>query len=295
MKGPAKLKVTSQVGRDILASAAHFKTEASVVWEYVANSLQYVDPGVTIKVQVVIKPKDRSIEIRDNGTGMDAEGFRHFFTMHGENLERRIGRPGRGKFGTGKSAAFGIAKSLRVDTRRKGIRNVAELRREMIDASAGGSVPVTVLLRDESFQGPNGTTVTIGDVILDRINTISIIEYIERHLSSFRYQKPEVEVNGHPCVPKEITITDTKTFRPSFSQSEKIGEIELTVKISQVPLDDEDQGIHITAGIGNLVAIERAGLEKKEFGNYLFGESMYLHSKHSRAQLHPTTPHVLCS
>ena len=40
-----QLKVTSHVGRDLLASAASFKSEAAVVWEYVVNSLQYVDPG----------------------------------------------------------------------------------------------------------------------------------------------------------------------------------------------------------------------------------------------------------
>ena len=34
------------VGRDVLAQAAQFKTEAASVWEYVVNSLQYVDPGV---------------------------------------------------------------------------------------------------------------------------------------------------------------------------------------------------------------------------------------------------------
>jgi hypothetical protein len=272
LKGSEMLKVTSHVGRDILASAANFKTEASVVWEYVANSLQYVESGLPAKVQVLVKSRDRSIEIRDNGRGMDAQDLQHFFTMHGENLERRIGRPGRGKFGTGKSAAFGIAKCLRIDTRKNGIRNVTELRREMIDSSTGGSVPIRVLVRDEAIQGPNGTTVQIGDVVLDRINTTSIIEYIERHLSAFRYLNPEVAVNGHPCIPKEISVTETKTFIPSVPHLEKLGKIQLIVNVSQVPLGDEDQGIHITAGVGNLVAIERAGLERKEFGNYLFGE-----------------------
>ena len=33
MKSVSNLKVTSHVGRDLLASAAAFKTEAAVVWE----------------------------------------------------------------------------------------------------------------------------------------------------------------------------------------------------------------------------------------------------------------------
>jgi hypothetical protein len=57
MNTTSTLKVTSHVGRDILASAAHFKTEAAVVWEYVVNSLQYVDAGVQPRVQVFVRPQ----------------------------------------------------------------------------------------------------------------------------------------------------------------------------------------------------------------------------------------------
>lgn len=42
MSAKPQLKVTSHVGRDLLASAASFKNEAAVVSEYVVNSLQYV-------------------------------------------------------------------------------------------------------------------------------------------------------------------------------------------------------------------------------------------------------------
>ncbi len=34
------MRVTSHVGRVLLASAAAFKTEAAAVWEYVVNGLQ---------------------------------------------------------------------------------------------------------------------------------------------------------------------------------------------------------------------------------------------------------------
>src|SRR5260370_35070138 len=106
-----QLKVTSHVGRDLLASAASFKNEAVVVWEYVVNGLQYVDPGVSPRIQVTVLPGGKGISIADNGTGMSIPVLERFFQMHGENLERQAGRPGRGKFGTGKSAAFGLAKT----------------------------------------------------------------------------------------------------------------------------------------------------------------------------------------
>src|SRR6185295_9621591 len=105
------LRIKSHIGRDILQSAQLFRTPEAAIWEYVVNSIQYVDPGVTPRVSVVINPREQTVTIADNGAGMDHDGLAHFFTMHGENRERRKGIPGRGKFGTGKSAAFGIGNS----------------------------------------------------------------------------------------------------------------------------------------------------------------------------------------
>src|ERR1700687_3912912 len=133
MSRSSNVVVKSHVGRDLIASAAAFRNEAAVVWEYVVNSLEYVERGVQPRVQVVVNPKEKTIEISDNGRGMDKAGLAHYFMMHGENRDRVAGRPGRGKFGTGKSAAFGIARLLRIDTRANGVRNVVELTRDMID------------------------------------------------------------------------------------------------------------------------------------------------------------------
>ena len=80
----AEIKVTSHVGRDLLASAASFKTEAAAVWEYVVNSLQYVDRNVAPRVVVDVLPQQRIIRISDNGRGMDEPDLEHFFKMHAE-------------------------------------------------------------------------------------------------------------------------------------------------------------------------------------------------------------------
>lgn len=48
--------------------------------------------------------------------------------------------------------------------------------------------------------------------------------------------------------------------------------LSLLIKVARAPLPEAEQGVIITAGIGNLVAVERAGTENKEFGTYLFGE-----------------------
>ena len=268
----SKISVTSHVGRDLLGAASVFKTEGSVVWEYVVNSLQYVDRGVSPIVNVQVHPRARTITISDNGQGMSEEDLRHFFTMHGENRERRAGRPGRGKFGTGKSAAFGIAKSLRIETIRNGLLNQVVLTRDHIDQSDGREFSPDWVVMNERTDLPNGTTVTIGDIQLPRIDSTAITEYIERYLAFFRGSSPQVAVNNQICEYHEPRINFIRTFKPLPEQAEIIGEVLLTIKVAQAPLREFEQGIAITAGQGNLLAIERAGIERKEYGNYLFGE-----------------------
>lgn len=272
MSGQPQLKVTSHIGRDLLASAASFKTEAAVVWEYVVNSLQYVDAGVSPHVQVTVAPGQKGIVIGDNGRGMAAKDLQHFFRMHGENLDRLSGRPGRGKFGTGKSAAFGIANTLRVDTVRDLKRNAVILTRDMIERSTGEAIPVQWEVKDQSVDEPNGTTVSILDLNIDRVKRASIIEYVERHLQAFRASAPAVAIDTHVCTYREPETAETLEFEPSSSQHEILGDIRLVIKVARAPLPQNEQGISVTSGIGNLVAIERAGVETKEFGNYLFGE-----------------------
>lgn len=117
------LKVTTHVGRDLLQSAQLFRHEHAVVWEYVSNGLQYKDPATKPTVVVSIDPKARKIQVRDNGSGMLFKDLEHYFQMHSENLDRKQGRPGRGMFGTGKSAAFGIGNSLTLTTVKNGKRS----------------------------------------------------------------------------------------------------------------------------------------------------------------------------
>ena len=51
--------VKSHVARDLLQSAGLFKTDKLVVWEYVSNGLQYVDPGTNAIVRVILDTKKR--------------------------------------------------------------------------------------------------------------------------------------------------------------------------------------------------------------------------------------------
>src|SRR5438093_9280788 len=128
-----QIYVKSYVARDLLQNAGLFKTDKLVVWEYVSNGLQYVNPGTNPVVRVQLDSKNKKIVIADNGRGMDWAGLQNFFVMHGENIDRKEGRPGRGRFGTGKSAAFGIGGLMRITTIRNGKRSTVELSRADIE------------------------------------------------------------------------------------------------------------------------------------------------------------------
>lgn len=264
------ITVKSHVGRDIIQSAQSFRTPEAAVWEYVVNSLQYVDPGVVPHVKVTVDPKQKRITIADNGSGMDRAGLVHYFTMHGENQERRKGVPGRGKFGTGKSAAFGIGSTFTLSTTREGVRQSVELTRKDIDDSDGEAVPVRYLEEEAAAPGePNGTTIVISGISV-RLAKEPIVAIIERHLSAF-HGSPVVSVNGRACEIVRPTATITQVFRPTSEQAAILGDIELTVKAAAAPLEDIHRGVQVLIGKDNLVAVETAGVDTKEYGKYLFG------------------------
>lgn len=266
------INATSHVARDLLQSASLFRDEAAVVWEYVVNSLQYMDEG---KKPVVIVTHDRnakSIQIADNGCGMDQEGLKHFFQMHGENLDRKRGHPGRGKFGTGKSAAFGIANKLTVRTAKNGLESQVELSLSDIKNSLDGKeIPVIISYLDKNTDLPNGTLIKIGSTNLP-INRNRIIEYIERHLTAFKHLKPEVIINDHVCEIREPAVSESHKFYPNDAEKKIIGEVELVVNVSKSPLEQIDLGVQVFSNPGVLVGIETAGIDKKDMGTLLFGE-----------------------
>src|SRR5437588_46182 len=95
------LNVVTDSARDLLQSADFFSNEQLVSWEYISNGLQYVDPSTSPHVDVVVDTKQKRMVVSDNGTGMTLDGLQNFFVMHGENVDRKRGNPGRGRFGTG--------------------------------------------------------------------------------------------------------------------------------------------------------------------------------------------------
>jgi hypothetical protein len=138
--------------------------------------------------------------------------------------------------------------------------------------SDGEEIPVEWSVKDEPTDEPSGTTISILDINLDRVRRASIIEYIERHLKAFRAKAPDVAIDNHVCTYREPPAAETLEFSPTDGQREVLGDVKLIVKVASAPLPIAEQGVSVTAGMGNLVAIENAGVASKEFGNYIFGE-----------------------
>ena len=265
------LFVKSHISRDLLQNAALFKTDKLVVWEYVSNGLQYVDHSTNPTVSVKLNSKDRKITIIDNGRGMDWAGLQNFFVMHGENKDRMSGRAGRGRFGTGKSAAFGIADVLRVSSVHRGRRSTVELTRQDLEAVPSGEpIPIRTLEKDVLSKDPNGTRIDVEKIHLRSLDQAGIIRYIDRHLA--RWPKNcTVLVNDHECEYSEPAIAEERRIQPTGTLKEKLGVVELVIKVAKAPVDEDLRGISIFSnGVWHETTL--AGSEGKEMANYLFGE-----------------------
>ncbi len=271
---PEQLTVRSHVSRDLLQTAGLFKNERLVVWEYVSNELEYVDPGVSPVVKVVLDGRNKKITVSGNGRGMEwggAAGLGHFFLMHGENPDRKAGRPGRGVFGTGKSAAFGIGDTLRITTVRNGKRSVVELDRKDLETADGGdAVPVRTIEREAATSQANGTLVEIEGIHLRALDQAGVVKYIERHLAHWP-RDVSVIVNNHECEFQEPPIERTVESAPDAALEQKLGAVTLTLKVSKSPLDDDLRGVSISAnGVWHeTTLLSSAG---KEMSEYIFGD-----------------------
>ena len=179
-----------------------------------SNGLQYVNPGTNASVRVSLDSRRKKISVSDNGRGMDWQGLQNFFVMHGENLDRKEGRPGRGRFGTGKSAAFGIADVMRITSVRNGKRSRVEICRSDIERmTSEDPIPVKKLEKELPTAEPNGTLIEIEGIHLRSLDQAGIIRYIERQIA--RWPKNAcVLVNNHECEFVEPPVSTENRFVP---------------------------------------------------------------------------------
>lgn len=261
--------VQSHVARDFLQNAAYFSSVPKVVWEYVSNSLDNAEEGRAI--EVVVELSEQGLRIADNGSGMSRAELQNFFMMHGQNLQRARGKRVRGQFGTGKSAAFGIANSLQLDTVQNRKRNIVVLTRSEIEAAKSGEpFPVRDVVVNQSTSDENGTLIEITDFNLKKLDIEGTINYVERHLARYR-QRARVWINNHECEFKEPIAIEQIEYQPPTNVAAKIGDVTLILKVSPTPLDKDSNGVDVLShGIWHETTL--AGHAGKDQAEYLFGE-----------------------
>lgn len=269
------LEVVTHVGRDVLANAAHFATVPKAIYEYVSNSIDATAPGhaCTVRVDIAASGPQRRITIADDASGMSRELLRAFFTMHGENVQRRAGRKVRGRFGTGKIAAFGRADRLRVDTVQRGARNVVELAKSDLEsARPGRPIRVREIAIDEPTGEPDGTCVTIDGLHRGtRVDRAEIVRYLQRQLGRHLVQH-RVAVEGERVSYAPPDALEEHRFASPDRLTELAGgPLELVVRVASRPLTAEENGIAVLCN-GFLNAMTLAGCEGKPEAQYVFGE-----------------------
>ena len=218
-----------------------------------------------------VDEKKKVIKVADNGRGMDIDGLKHFFTMHAENINRRRGKIGRGLFGTGKSAAFGIADQLQVSSVKDGKRTTARLCRSDVDCIKDGSpIPVQMIEKEKKTGEPNGTVVTISGIHLGRIDRPGIIKFIERNLARCA-RDVEVFVDHHQCQFKAPEVAEERSFEAEGDIRRLLGSAKLKLKIAKGPLAEELRGVAVYSH-GNWHTTTLAGAERKKMAEFIFGE-----------------------
>lgn len=267
-----RIELKSDVCRDLLQSAALFRHPKNVIWEYVANGIQYQEVGTKPVVKVVLD--SNCITISDNGRGMSRQDLQRFFTMHAENEDRKQGKIGRGMFGTGKSAAFGIASSLQVDTIQNGVRNVVELHKAEIQRfiGKGKGVPISDITVNEKTNSKSGTKITItgiGGAFRKQLVIKNIVEMIENELAAAD-PNVTVYVNGEKCEYQEPESTNTYTYNAEGEFLKILGPVALIIKVAPQPLPKYQQGIKIISS-NQVHEVTLAGCDRKDMADRLFG------------------------
>ncbi len=261
------IRVRSHVGRGFLQNAAYFNTVPKIVWEYVSNAVDNPGRGDSVTVEVSITAQ--RIKVVDDGAGMDRGDLKRFFEMHGENLQRKQGKRVRGRFGTGKCAAFGLAGLLRIETVKGGLLNVVELSRLDVERSTGGDIPVRHITVDATTAGGDGTIVIVSDLKTGQLETPAVIRYVERHLGRQR-QNHTVVVNDHLCELQEPVAVKSRQFEPPLAIA-MLNASPAQVRVSAIPLDEDSAGIDVLS-YGNWHDTTLAGVPVTDLSRRIFGE-----------------------
>ncbi|MFA4874771.1 MAG: ATP-binding protein [bacterium] len=165
---------------------------------------------------------DDMIEVRDNGSGMDVEGLRQYFSV---GSPEKLGSPKSpvykrdrvGQFGIGKFASLAAADRFEVITRRGDFAAKVVFDRQQWEATDSWHLPLEMVAADPSCG--NGTT-----VILSNLTRSFELEDVEDCIASgvpLKVPNFSVTLNGYPVRPRswsgqKVPVMEGTAFGPIF-------------------------------------------------------------------------------
>ncbi len=129
-------------------------------------------------------------------------------------------------------------------------------------------IPVRKVEKEMATGQPNGTIIEIEEVHLRALDQAGIIHYIERHLAKWP-KTATVTVNNHWCEFEEPPVTEEKRFRAEGTTKDVLGDVELVIKVSKAPLEQDLRGISILATAYGMKQRLRAARTRKWRITYL--------------------------
>jgi hypothetical protein len=214
--------------------------------------------------RVVVKVTDQTVEVRDNGSGMDREGLKQYFNIGSPyKLEASRSpvyhRQRIGQFGIGKFATLSACRRFEVTTRKGAFAARIVFDKEAWEAEGDTwQLPMDVL--PPGAREEDGTTVVLIGLLrkfLPGDIESKIIEGTPLKAPHFK-----VELNGHPIFPRSLSghripVLDGTPFGPVT------GEI---VILPETAAKKEDLGIE--------VKVKQATIKRELFGMETWGKAM---------------------
>jgi Histidine kinase-, DNA gyrase B-, and HSP90-like ATPase len=265
-------EMESNVARDVLSTASSFGSLPKVIAEYVTNSIDARVNGHQVSVSITKRRYGGAtrVIITDDASGMDEEDLRRFFYMHAENEARRRGRRTRGRFGTGKAAAFGIGTSLQVETRRDGRHWIVRLEKNELEAAVteNRKPQPGVLVDGEPTTEGNGTSIII-EGIGRQVDERRIADELRKRLGR------QLDVHTVTLFNSRVVTVEPRAARewaPFRSAGHPVAavigdDVVCEIKASSTTVDDAIRGVVVTANDFPVAQIEGAG----DHGARIFG------------------------
>ena len=255
----------------------------TVIWEYIVNSIDYLDEGTKPLVEVQMNKINNTITISDNGRGMNIYDLKNFMTVYAENRDRKDGTYTflkRGYFGTGGFSAYKHAKKLEIQSVKNGKLYEGHMTKEAWQNDIG----FTLVTEGKKTDLENGTKFVISELLkpLDHKNINDTKEFAKKHMRSKVYSTAQVYINEElieyiePPIEESMTKKINSKNSPFYDDLKDLnfgsGEIELTLKKTKKPLQRGEFGVSVI-GDGIFLELTTSGIDTKKYANYIIGEA----------------------